>query len=141
IWSFLDDKGKVVDRVTYGELLSQAQALARHLHASGVQQGDRVMLVFFPSLQFTISLVGCFMAGVIAVPVFPPDPRRLRKDLNHFASIQQSSGATVALTQSSYNYAKKMTDIKNVFSRGPGDVQWPELRWIVVDSVLSAAKA
>jgi hypothetical protein len=28
------------------------------------------------------------MAGVVPVPVFPPDPRRQSKDLNTFASIQ-----------------------------------------------------
>ena len=129
-----------MDEITYRGLVAQAHALASHLLESGIQPGERVMLVFFPCLQFTISLVACFMAGVIAVPVFPPDPRRLRKDLNHFASIQSSSGSRVALTHSMYNYAKKMTDIKSVFSRGSSDMQWPELRWIVVDSILSSAK-
>lgn len=37
-----------------------------------------------------------------------PDPRRLKKDLYMFASIQSSSGATVALTHSAYNHLKKV---------------------------------
>jgi hypothetical protein len=76
---------------------------------------------------------------VIAVPVFPPDPRRLRKDLDHFASIQQSSGALVALTHATYNYAKKVSDIKKVFSSSTQP--WPQVTWLVIDSVLSSAKA
>jgi hypothetical protein len=48
--------------------------------------------------------------------VFPPDPRRLQKDLTHFISIQNSSGATVALTHNLYNFAKKVSDIQGLFS-------------------------
>jgi acyl-CoA synthetase (AMP-forming)/AMP-acid ligase II len=104
-----------------------------------------------------ISLVACFKAGVIAVPVFPPDPRRQKKDLHHFISIQSSSGATVALTHTLYNAAKRVSDIKHIFSSS--DHSWPELRyyyyntidtclnlratrcrWISVDGVISSSK-
>jgi acyl-CoA synthetase (AMP-forming)/AMP-acid ligase II len=85
------------------------------------------------------SLIGCFKAGIIAIPVFPPDPRRLQKDLHHFVSIQKSSGATIALTHNSYNYAKKISDIKGIFSSN--GVSWPSLTWIVVDDVLSRGKS
>ena len=37
-----------------------------------LKRGDRVLLVFFPGLDFTVSLLACFMVGLIAVPVFPP---------------------------------------------------------------------
>lgn len=38
----------------------------------------------------------------------PSDPRRLKKDLYMFASIQSSSGAQIALTHAAYNYVKKV---------------------------------
>jgi acyl-CoA synthetase (AMP-forming)/AMP-acid ligase II len=53
-----------------------------------LQKGDRVLLVFLPSLDFIVAFLGCLMAKVIPVPVFPPDPRKLKKDLYMFASIQ-----------------------------------------------------
>ena len=47
-----------------------------------------MILVFLPSLDFTVAFLACLIAGLIPVPVFPPDPRRLNKDLNMFTSIQ-----------------------------------------------------
>jgi acyl-CoA synthetase (AMP-forming)/AMP-acid ligase II len=84
------------------------------------------------------SLIACFKAGVIAIPVFPPDPRRLQKDLHHFISVQNSSGASVAITHSFYNFAKKVSDIKGIFKTK--ELKWPELRWIVVDDILANGK-
>lgn len=101
-----------------------------------LNKGDRVLLVFFPSLDFTVSLLACFKAHLTAVPVFPPDPRKLKKDLHHFVSIQQSSNAKVALTNQQFNFVKKVEDIKNIFS----SVKWPELRWIPVDEQLKKGR-
>jgi len=140
VWSFCDDFGAVSDVLTYAELERSTTHLARSLLSgkSGLTTGDRVLLVFFPGLHFTASLIACLKAGLIAVPVFPPDPTRLKKDLNHFVSIQSSSGATVALTHSPYNYAKKLAGIQSVFS---GGAKWPTLNWILVDDILNKGKA
>ena len=95
-WTFLDDRGDVSDSITYkvtcsrfsaAYLLNHAtvlclrqglddatSALATQLRTThGIAAGDRVLLVFFPGLDFTISVVACFKAGIIAVPVFPPE--------------------------------------------------------------------
>lgn len=72
------------------------------------------------------------------VPVFPPDPRKLKKDLHHFMSIQSSSGAKVVLTHSLYNIAKNVSQLKNLFSTS--SVGWPDLNWIQIDSVLKKGK-
>ena len=85
----------------------------------GISRGDRVLLVYPPSLDFIVAFLACLRAGVIAVPVFPPHPGRLKKDLYMFSSIQRSSGATVALTNAQYNWAKKMAGIKNVMHYFP----------------------
>lgn len=63
--------------------------------------------MFLPSLDFILAFLGCLHAGLMPVPVFPPDPRRLRKDLHMFASIQASSAARVALTHRAYDHIKK----------------------------------
>lgn len=137
-WTFLDDAGKVSECFTYRELDGVTSALASHLLSGEapvkLRQGDRVLLVFFPGLHFMISLLACFKAGIIAVPVFPPDPRKLKKDLHHFVSIQESSGAATALTHTAYNYAKSMAGAANLFSFS--NEKWPELSWIPVDSFI-----
>jgi acyl-CoA synthetase (AMP-forming)/AMP-acid ligase II len=106
------------------------------LNQCKLKKGDRVLLVFFPGLDFSAAIMACFKAELIAVPVFPPDPRRLKKDLHHFVSIQKSAEAAVALTNSQYNFVKKIEDIKNIFS---GD-RWPDLRWILIDDQLKKGK-
>ena len=60
----------------------------------------------------------------------------MKKDLHHFVSIQSSSGAKIALTNSQYNFVKKVEEIKNIFSSD----KWPELRWIPVDDHLKKGK-
>ena len=101
--------------------------------------GDRILLVFFPGLDFTVSLLACFKAGLVGVPVFPPDPRKMKKDLHHFVNIQLSCGARTVLTNSLYNLAKKIEDLKNIFSSEA--VRWPDLKWIAVDDVLKKGKS
>ena len=115
--------------------------LSHHLiHDVGVKAGERVLLVFFPGLDFTLSLLSCFMAGIIAVPVFPPDPRKLKKDIHHFVNIQMNSAAEYVLTNSQYNFVKKVENLKNMFSSGA--TKWPnQLRWIQVDDVISKGKS
>lgn len=95
--------------------------------------------MFFPGLDFTVSLLACFKAGLIGVPVFPPDPRKMKKDLHHFVNIQLSCGANTVLTNSTYNFAKKVVDLTNMFSSEA--VRWPELKWISVDDTLKKGKS
>jgi acyl-CoA synthetase (AMP-forming)/AMP-acid ligase II len=110
------------------------------LDSCGLKTGDTVLLVFVPGLAFTTSLLACFKAGLVGVPVYPPDPTRLGKELHHFTTIQQDCGAKVALTHSPYSFAKTIGDVKGFFSFGKKEVAWPNLRWITVDSVLSSGK-
>lgn len=107
--TFVDDAGTEVDALTYSNLRRRSNALASHLLDNlGLVKGSTCLLVYPPSLDFTVAYLACLRAGVIAVPCFPPDPQRLKKDLHMFTAIQGSSGATVALTSRSYNYAKKV---------------------------------
>ena len=45
------------------------------------------------------------------------------------------------MTHASYNFAKKLSDLKSYFSLKKGDYEWPNLKWIPVDHILSNAKA
>lgn len=125
LFTYLNDDGSVAGSATYKSVDQKSLALAAHLISSGISKGDRVLLVFEPSLNYIISFLGCLRAGIIAVPVFPPDPFRLKKDIVMFATITGNCGARVALTSSAYNSAKKMSALKNMFSR---DLAWPELQ-------------
>ena len=61
-WNFLDDKGEPIQSFTYRELDVVSQELAKYLLGKGgLKKGDRAMLVFFPGLEFMISLLAPLM--------------------------------------------------------------------------------
>ena len=123
------------------ELEQATTALSSYLlDTCHLKLGDVVLLVFVPGLAFTASLVACMKAGLIGVPVYPPDPTRLGKELNHFTTIVKDCGAKVALTHATYSFAKTITDIKSIFNFWNTESGWPTLSWIQVDRVLKEGK-
>lgn len=60
------------EHMTYANLDAHASAIAAHLQASGIQPGDRVLLIFSPGLAFIQAFIACLYAGCIAVPIYPP---------------------------------------------------------------------
>lgn len=119
--TFLDDAGAEIDALTYSQILQRSNSIAAHLLSEssklGLTKGSTCLLVYPPSLDFTVAYLACLRAGIIAVPCFPPDPKRLKKDLDMFCAIHGSSGATVALTSRTYNYAKKVKNLGPVGAR------------------------
>ncbi|MCB0167536.1 MAG: amino acid adenylation domain-containing protein, partial [Anaerolineae bacterium] len=74
-YTFLRD-GEVEDgNLSYQALDQQARAIAARLQRTG-QPGDRVLLLFQPGLDYIAAFFGCLYAGMIAVPAYPPHPKR-----------------------------------------------------------------
>lgn len=64
--------------LTYAEVWKEVRGLAGYMQGRcGIRPGDRVLLIYPPSLEFVVGFFACHAAGVIAVPAFPP--RRNRK--------------------------------------------------------------
>lgn len=129
------DGGKVEKNLTYQELVQEMTSVANRLvHHEKLQPGDCVVLVYPPSLDYMLAFLACLKAGVVAVPVFPPNPSR-RDTLHMFSSIVKSAGATVALTSVSYNHLKKLAGIKDVVARfNRPTASWPDnLKWIATN--------
>lgn len=116
LWTYLDDGGRETsDSVTYRQLDERTRALGRSLLAGAkgrkaVAPGDRVLLVYPPSLHFVVAFVACVRVGLVAVPVYPPDPRKLRKDIQvctvcfacFFCADAWGAGCTGALLLQSF---------------------------------------
>mmetsp|Transcript_43917 Transcript_43917/g.49765 ORF Transcript_43917/g.49765 Transcript_43917/m.49765 type:complete len:802 (-) Transcript_43917:24-2429(-) len=131
------DGGRISKSCTYQELQDQTAFLAqRLLFDAGLKRGDRALLVYPPSIDFSIAFLACLKAGVVAVPVFPPHPAR-RDTLHMFTKITQSSGAKFALTNVEYNHLKKMAGAKDALTKfkRPLGGTWPDtLKWITTDN-------
>ena len=100
-------------------------------------------MVYPPSLDFMVAFLACLKAGIIAVPVFPPNPLR-RDTLNMFASIVATCKATFALTNREYNHIKQMTSIRHKLTQWGSKSKrpvWPDsLQWIVTDTTAAGSK-
>src|SRR5436305_9087708 len=81
-YTFLID-GETEQHVTYGELDRQARAIGAWLQSYGAE-GERVLLLYPPGLQYIAGFFGCLFAGGIAVPAYPP---RLNHSLHRLQSI------------------------------------------------------
>lgn len=141
------DGGVLEKEMTYQELDEHTTLIASVMvDKGGLKRGDRAVLVYPPSLDFMMAFLACLKAGVIAVPVFPPNPTR-RDTLQMFAKIVHGCGAQVALTNSEYNYMKKMAGIKEVFGklkqqRSTASAAWPEnLNWVLTDGNLKSSSS
>jgi len=85
------------ERITYSELHLAATAIAHKLLDLG-KPGDRALMLFPPGLEFIKALFGCFYAGIIAVPAYPP---RKNRSLDRLRLLVKDSGATLILSTDS----------------------------------------
>jgi len=58
--------------LTWAQLQDRARAVAGQLRETA-RPGDRAVLLMPQGLDYVAGFLGCLMAGVIAVPLFPPD--------------------------------------------------------------------
>jgi len=86
------DKDAVVD-LSHGELVAEADRLARGMHRLGARRGDRVGLVLHRSRDFIPAFLGCVRAGFIAVPLYPP------LTLGQLASWKETTGRMLGTAQ------------------------------------------
>ena len=83
------------ERVTYAELDARARTIAAGLADA---RGERVLLVYPPGVEYVAALFGCFYAGAVAVPAYPPDPARLERTLPRLEAIIRDAEPKVVLT-------------------------------------------
>ncbi|HEX5619320.1 MAG TPA: fatty acyl-AMP ligase [Solirubrobacteraceae bacterium] len=83
------------ERVSYAELDARARTIAAALADA---RGERVLLVYPPGLEYVAAMFGCFYAGVVAVPAYPPDPARLERSLPRLEAIIRDAEPKVVLT-------------------------------------------
>jgi fatty-acyl-CoA synthase len=69
--------------LSYRELHDQAERLAAHLHASGVQAGDRVLLLMQNCPQWVVAHFAILRANAVVVPV---NPMNRAEELKHTLS-------------------------------------------------------
>ncbi|GAA3567710.1 hypothetical protein GCM10022222_59560 [Amycolatopsis ultiminotia] len=95
-YEFLADSGESTTR-TVAELDARARSVAAAL-AGRARPGARVLLLYPPGEHFVAGFLGALYAGMVAVPVYPPDPANPERTLPRLRAIVRDAGAEVVLT-------------------------------------------
>jgi 8-amino-7-oxononanoate synthase len=98
VFRYLNGDGSEEGVLTFATLQRRARTIAAHL-TEHVVPGDRVVLLVPPGLEYVAAFFGCLYAGVIAVPAYPPNPRRADPRV---ARIVADCGARVALVSDAF---------------------------------------
>src|SRR5688572_23933598 len=123
VFRFVSGDGTEEDSFTYRALRARAQAIAAGLRAHA-DPGDRVVLLVPPGLDYVASFFGCLYAGTVAVPAYPPNPRRADPRVHR---IIADSRARVALVHSSL-----ASRLESWLALGDAP---PQVRWLDVSEL------
>ncbi len=123
VYTFLADGEVEAAHLTFGGLERRARALAAEL-STQCGPGNRALLLFPPGLEFIVAFFGCLYAGVIAVPAYPPRPRR---DPARLRSLVRDAEPGVALTTIGLN-----AEIRRLAAGIP---ELSRVGWLVTDEI------
>ncbi|MFD8978360.1 amino acid adenylation domain-containing protein [Streptomyces sp. NPDC059564] len=98
-YEFLADAGGVDTELSMVEIDRRARAIAVSL-LERAKPGARVMLLYPPGEHFVVGFVATLYAGMVAVPVYPPDPMRVARTLPRLRAVVRSSRAEIVLSDS-----------------------------------------
>ena len=116
----LDPKGREVSSITWDKLHSRAEKVAQVIRdKSNLYRGDRVALVYRDTevIEFAIALLGCFIAGVVAVPINNVD------DYQKLSLLLTTTQSHLALTTDN-NLKGFHRDISAQRLKWPPGVEW-----------------
>ncbi|MGX6999429.1 amino acid adenylation domain-containing protein [Caballeronia sp. KNU42] len=82
----------------YAELDRRAVCVAAHFGKQGAA-GERALLLMDSGIDYVSAFFGCLYAGVVAVPVYPPESKR-EQHLARLRGIAQDAGVRYVLTTS-----------------------------------------
>jgi acyl-CoA synthetase (AMP-forming)/AMP-acid ligase II len=116
----LDQKGKELASITWEKFHTRAEKVAQVIRdKSSLYRGDRVALIYRDTevIEFAIALLGCFIAGVVAVPI------NNLEDYQRLSLVLTSTQAHLALTTEN-NLKIFQRDITNQKLQWPRGVEW-----------------
>lgn len=90
----------------------------------GLRKGDRVIMAFNFGLRFFVVFLGCLRAGIVAVPVYPPNPATLKKSLKKLDLIVQSCDPKMVLVCPLVNKLRLASKLRALATGSSG---WPNL--------------
>lgn len=125
---FLADGKNISDSLTYLQLAEKAKTVAGYLQ-SKVKRSERAILLYPSGLDFIIAFFGCIYAGIIGIPLPPPDMFRKASNLARIRTVIEDAKATLVLTPS--NLLSQLGEISSEFN----NIQWLSIENIDEQSI------
>ncbi|MDR9402064.1 MAG: AMP-binding protein, partial [Halothece sp. Uz-M2-17] len=94
-FTFLSDGETEAGSLTYSELHQAACRLAVRLQELNLA-GERALILHSPGFDYLIALFGCWYAGVVAVPAYPP---RNQRNAGRIQSVAADAQISAILTE------------------------------------------
>jgi len=135
VYAYADEHGNIDQRISWRELAYRTGVLTGYLRRErGLQAGDRVLLVYPPSIDFVIAFAGCLRAGLIPVPVYPPNPRKFDSGMEAFLRIAHDCDAKLVLTSEQYEKTRNRGGVQQLAEQDPA--RWAlALEWVSTDLI------
>ncbi len=122
-YRFLADGERAESILTCGDLFRRARAIAARLQNLEAE-GQRALLLYPAGADYISAFFGCLLAGVIAVPAYPP---RLNRNAARLETMAADAGASIALTTTPH-----LSRLQSVLDQTP---YFKRLRWLATDTV------
>lgn len=137
LYSFLNVRGEATESFSYQAFLERTNVIAAHL--AGEQRckpGDRLLLCFPPGLETLCAFFAVVRAGLIPVPVYPPNARGFEPALHKMIHIAKDCEASGVLTSRTFYGSLKARLAKTGPSAAALDKDYvANLKWIVTEDL------
>jgi thioester reductase-like protein len=140
LYSYIDVNGNQTGGYSYEAFLQRTKVIAAHLRkVHGFKSQDRLLLAYPPGLEMICAFFGCVRAGLIPVPVYPPNSRDFQSALYKMVHIAKDCEAAGILTSKDYLGSLKTNLARSGVCSSGVDVDYvSNLRWIVTEDFVDA---
>lgn len=105
VW--MSDDGRREDQtLSFSSLYHRANRFGSVI-AGQSRNGDRALLLFPPGLDFVVAFFACLRAGVLAIPLYPPDLARPNRGARSISAIAADASPTLVLTTASVSSGRE----------------------------------
>jgi thioester reductase-like protein len=135
LYSYIDVNGHPIGGYSYESFLHRTKVIAGHLRKEhGFLSQDRLLLAYPPGLEMICAFFGCVRAGLIPVPVYPPNSRGFQSALYKMVHIAKDCQAAGILTSKDYLGSLRTNLARSGVSASGVDVDYiSSLRWLVTE--------
>ena len=134
ILKFINSRKEILSEYTYSEFNQSVNYLANYLYKN-IGTNQRIILAYPPGAEFIRAFYACLKSNNIPIPVYPPNPYYLHKEVKRFCQIVTDSDVEYVLTNQEYSWQTTIKEIQNKVTF-QNTYEWPQnLKWITTDTI------